>query len=49
MTTEEKRITKRISKRAALIGIVLGLACNLLPADYRAACHAILNVCTGGF
>ncbi len=39
---------KKIAKRAALIGAVLAIICNLLPHEYRAVCHAIAQVCTGG-
>lgn len=39
---------KKWIKRAAALGAVLGLFCNLLPPDYRVVCNAIADVCTLG-
>lgn len=34
--------------KSAVVGVVLALACGLLPHDFRAPCRAVVNVCTGG-
>lgn len=44
-----KKDLKRLSKWAWWLGILLGLVCNLLPDEYRAACHAVVEACTSGF
>lgn len=41
-------LAKKVARRAAAIGFVIGLICNFLPHEYRAVCHAIANVCMGG-
>lgn len=41
-----KRV-KKLAKRAWWLGILVGLLCNLLPAEYRAACHAVVDACKG--
>lgn len=46
MTDAEKR--KKWVKRAAALGFVLSLSCGLLPEEYRVACHALAQLCTGG-
>jgi hypothetical protein len=43
-----KKDLKRLSKWAFWFGIALGLVCNMLPDDYRAACHAVVKACTAG-
>lgn len=45
MTDEQK---KKWYRRVALVGALLGLACSLLPPEYRAVCQAVANICTGG-
>ncbi len=39
---------KKVSKRAAQLGIVLALVCRLLPDDYKIVCSALLQLCTLG-
>lgn len=39
---------RRLRKYAAAAGIVLAIACHLVPPDYRAACNALASLCTGG-
>lgn len=36
---------KRWAKRAWWLGMLLGLMCHLVPPDYQAACHAVINAC----
>lgn len=35
-------------KWAVLVGVVLALACHMVPQDYRAVCELLASVCTGG-
>lgn len=37
---------KKLAKRAWWLGILAGLACNVLPPDYRTPCKAIANACS---
>jgi hypothetical protein len=38
---------RRLSKHAALIGVVIAIVCHLLPPQYRVACDAIAKICRG--
>lgn len=41
---------KRWRRYAFVAGVVLGLVCKMLPADYQAPCAALAKICTtGGF
>jgi hypothetical protein len=42
----EKALAKRVTRYAALIGLVLAMLCNLLPPDHRALCQTIVALCT---
>lgn len=46
-TVVRRRQIKSIGK-AAVLGVVLGLLCNLLPPEYRVACEVIVKLCSGG-
>lgn len=48
MSPEQPKPRRRYARYAALFGVVLGLTCSALPPDYRAVCHAVASVCTGG-
>lgn len=39
---------KQAAKYAAVLGIILAIVCNSVPPEYRAVCHALAQVCTGG-
>jgi len=39
---------RRLSKYAWWLGILAGIMCNTLPAEYRTVCHAVVNACMGG-
>jgi hypothetical protein len=43
-----KNTAAKPAKWAALIGVLLALACHMAPQDYRAVCQALVSVCTGG-
>lgn len=43
----ETATRRKWAKRAALIGVLIGLACHLVPPDYRAVCDALAALCTG--
>ena len=45
MTAPNKSRTKKI---AAIVGVVLALVCQALPADYQKPCQTIAHLCTGG-
>lgn len=50
--TEEKKITiagdlRRLRRYFAIAGILLGIACHLVPAEYRSACDALASICSG--
>ncbi len=40
--------TKKVAKRAAQFGFVLGLICHFMPPEYRPICDLIAQLCTGG-
>jgi hypothetical protein len=46
MTVDEGKADrrKRAVRRAALIGIVLALACHFLPPDYQAVCATVARI-----
>lgn len=46
MTREQE---KKIYKRVAFVGALLGMICHLLPPHYQAVCSFISNACTGHF
>lgn len=39
---------KRAAKYAALFGVLLAVACRLVPERYQSVCEAIAQVCTAG-
>lgn len=39
---------KKLAKHAALIGVVLGLLCHVLPPSYRPICETLRSLCTVG-
>jgi hypothetical protein len=39
---------KKVTKKAALIGVALAVLCHFLPPDYRVICQALSKFCTGG-
>lgn len=39
---------RRLAALAAKLGVLLALACHIVPPDYRLLCDAIARVCTGG-
>ena len=39
----------RAVRRAVVVGIVLAVVCQALPAEHRELCRAIASICTGGF
>jgi hypothetical protein len=44
VTKEQER---KLYRRVAVFGGVLGMLCHFLPPQYQAACHFIGNVCSG--
>lgn len=44
MTKEQER---KLYRRVAIIGGVLGMLCHFLPPEYQVACRFLSNVCTG--
>lgn len=40
-------VNKKWAKYAALIGLVLGVVCNVIPPKYQTVCKTIANLCTG--
>ena len=43
MTDEEKARRRKKKIVVALVGVALGLACHVLPPDYRAPCQTIVQ------
>lgn len=40
-----RRDVRRFYKHAAVLGVVLGFVCHMLPPHYRAVCNAIASLC----
>lgn len=36
---------KKVVKRAAQLGAILAVVCNLLPPEHRVICHALADFC----
>jgi len=45
---DDKKTTRRRRVAAAATGIVLYVACQFVPDDYRAVCETLATLCTGG-
>lgn len=45
MTKEQE---KKLLRRVALAGAILGMLCHFLPPEYQVACRFVSNACTGG-
>lgn len=45
MTTEIEKSARRrkLVKRAAIAGALLGVVCHFVPPDYQAACSAVVK------
>lgn len=43
-TDEQKKWLRRL----AIVGIILGMICEMLPERYRTVCKTIANACSGG-
>jgi hypothetical protein len=39
---------KKWYRRIVLAGVVLGVVCHFLPAEYQTPCRTLANLCTGG-
>lgn len=37
---------KTLYKRAAVIGVVLAIACHVVPPEYRVPCDALAQLCS---
>lgn len=37
---------KKITKRAAKLGVFLAVVCHLVPPEYREICNALADLCT---
>lgn len=39
---------RRLRRYAAIAGILLAVACHVVPPEYRSACDALASLCNGG-
>jgi hypothetical protein len=46
MTREKLKEHTPKFKKAWLIGLLLGLVCHFVPAEYHDACKAVVSACT---